>query len=90
MRTYIIVHLLFCCHANALRNLKSLTNKKSKLHEVHPEVSCLHPAKDAAPVRKSLVELYSVKGCWFSVVGVPLEKHTNSAKKNCQVQKNKG
>lgn len=81
MRTYIIVHLLFYCHTNPLRNLKSLTKKKSKIQEVHPKVSCLHPAKEAEPVRKSSMELYSVKGCWLSIVRVLWEKRTNFAKK---------
>lgn len=81
MRTYIIVHLLFYCHTNPLRNLKSLTNRKSKLQEVHPKVSCLHPAKEAEPVTKSSVEPYSVKGCWLSIFRVLSEKHTSFAKK---------
>lgn len=67
MKTYIIVHLLFCCHTNPLQDLPSLTNRKSKSLEVNPKLSCLHHAKGAVPGSRSSMEPISVKGIWLAL-----------------------
>lgn len=54
MRTYIIVHLLFCCHTNPLQNLQSLTNRKKQITRSSPKGHLSAPSQRYSPSEQVL------------------------------------